>query len=148
MGPEPTPRGRCGGFKRYLASGLKIVGKTYVKASINKEILFTSYHYIVPLGCIWEVSGGIWRHLEASGSIWEASGRHLDSGGIWKHLEASGDIWEASGRYLAASGGIWKHLGTFGRLSEVPESTLQPLGNLGLCRMSLSFICWRTRGLL
>jgi len=34
---------------------------------------------------IWKHLGGMWRHLEASGSIWEASGRHL--GGIW---EASG----------------------------------------------------------
>ena len=43
-------------------------------------------------GSIWEASRGIkeeasGRHL---GSIWEASGRHL---------EASGAIWEASGRH-------------------------------------------------
>ena len=48
---------------------------------------------------------GIW---EASGGIWEASGRHLGgireaSGGIWRHLVASGGIW----RHLEAS---WRHL--------------------------------------
>ena len=53
-------------------------------------------------GVIWEASVNVWKHLETSGviiiSIWEASGdiwRHL--GGIWKHLEASGGIWKASG---------------------------------------------------
>ena len=33
---------------------------------------------------IWDASGGIWSHLEASG-------RHLEAyGGIWRYLEASG----------------------------------------------------------
>ena len=47
-------------------------------------------------GGIWYLEG-IWRHLEASGGIWETSegmeafGRQLR--GIWKHL---GCIWEAS----------------------------------------------------
>ena len=42
--------------------------------------------------------------LEASGDIWEASGRHLEtSEEIWRHLETSGGIW--------SSGGSWEHLG-------------------------------------
>ena len=50
-----------------------------------------------------------WRHLETSGSIWEASGRHLEaSRSIWRYLEASGwhlgGIWEASGGIWEASG--------------------------------------------
>ena len=60
-----------------------------------------------------EASRSIWRHL---GGIWEASGKHLGSiseasGDIWKHLEAYGNIWEASGSICKASGGIWEASG-------------------------------------
>ena len=63
------------------------------------------------LGSIWEASGGgIRRHL---GSILGSIRKHLGiilgaSGYIWKHLEAYGNIWEASGSICKASGGIWE----------------------------------------
>ena len=59
----------------------------------------------------------MWRHLEPSGGIWEASGRHLEmSGSIWepsgRHL---GGIWEASGASGWHLGGTWRHLEASGR---------------------------------
>ena len=67
-----------------------------------------------------EASRSIWRHL---GGIWEASGKHLGAsgehqeafgkhfGGIWRHLEAFGKHLGGIWKHLEASGGIWRHLG-------------------------------------
>ena len=59
-----------------------------------------------------------WRRNHGGGLIEEES---------WRSLEASGDIWEASGRHL---GGIWeasgRHLETPGRLLEAPGGSPRP----------------------
>ena len=63
---------------------------------------------------------GIWKHLDASGGIWEASGdmeafgrqlrgmgNHL--GGIWEASETSGSLGEASGDIKEAPGDTKSH---------------------------------------
>ena len=67
----------------------------------------------------------------ASGSIWEASGRHLGeaSGGIWEaSWGASGSIWESFWVHPGTSGSIWKRMETSGRPLEASVKHLEASG--------------------
>ena len=86
------------------SNNLCIQANTMTPARDPKQVFSEIY--------MWRLLRVIWKHLKASGSIWEASKRHLVAsesiwkhlGGIWKHMEG---IW----RYLEASQSIWRRLG-------------------------------------
>ena len=121
---------------------------THLQASVNTPCSAKYSNFSISARCMYKakhhpMSGSISKHLEVSGGIWVASGRHLGSilghlgsirkhlgsileasGDIWKHLEAYGNIWAASGSICKASGGIWEASGLLDGAS--PEAAGEP----------------------